>query len=133
MNSLLLTFGKVVLLLLVESLLLYFLSIDKNYKICVINTWNFMYMWPDLRKHASFTHPIFQLKWLINSLWMTDSCETFRDCRTTIPLSSLKVSNLYTIACGFYGSPNEQNRMCEQGTFSQIRSHIYCYCSYSRN
>ena len=55
---------------------------------------------------------------------MTDTFETFRDCRTTIPLSFLKVSNLYTIPCGFYGSPNEQNRMCELCTFSQIRSHI---------
>ena len=55
---------------------------------------------------------------------MTDRCETFRDCRTTIPLLSLKVSNCYTIACSFYGSPNEQNRMYELCTFSQIRSHI---------
>ena len=62
---------------------------------------------------------------------MTDRCETFRDCRTTIPLSFLKVSNRYTIACSFYGSPNEQNRMSELCTFSQIWSHIYlatCQC-----
>ena len=53
---------------------------------------------------------------------MTDRCETFRDCSTTIPLSFLKVSNLYTICCGFCGSPNEQNRMCElpySGKFSE--------------
>ena len=24
-----------------------------------------------------------------------------------------KISNLYTIPCGFYGSPNAQNWMCE--------------------
>ena len=29
-----------------------------------------------------------------------DKCQTFRDCRTTIPLSSLKVSNLYSTPCG---------------------------------
>ena len=54
-----------------------------------------------------------------------DRCETFRNCRTTIPLWLLKVSHLYTIPCSFYESPNEQNRMCELCTFSQIRSHIY--------
>ena len=53
-----------------------------------------------------------------------DRCETFTDCRTTIPLSFLKVSQLNTIRCGFYESPNEQNWMCELCTFSQIRSHI---------
>ena len=41
---------------------------------------------------------------------MTNRCETFRDYRTTIPVSSL---NLYTIPCGFYGYQNEQNRMCK--------------------
>ena len=30
-----------------------------------------------------------------------DTCKIFRDCKTTIPLSSLNVSSLYTIACGF--------------------------------
>ena len=40
---------------------------------------------------------------------MMDRCETFTDCRTTIPLSFLKVSHLNTIPCGFYESPNEQN------------------------
>ena len=59
-----------------------------------------------------------------NLFGMTDRCETFRDFRTTIPLSSLKVSNLYTIACDFYGSPNKQNQMCKLCTFSQIRSHM---------
>ena len=63
---------------------------------------------------------------------MTDRCETFRICRNTIPLSSLKVSNLYTVAFGFYGSSNEQNRMCELCTFSQIQSHIEVkFCSYN--
>ena len=55
---------------------------------------------------------------------MMDRCETFTDCRTTIPLSFLKVSHLNTIPCGFYESPNEQNQICELCTFSQIRSHI---------
>ena len=32
---------------------------------------------------------------------------------SAIPLSSLKISNLYTIPCSFYVSPNEQNWMCE--------------------
>ena len=36
---------------------------------------------------------------------MTDSCETFKGYRITTPLSSLEVSNLYTIACGFHGPP----------------------------
>ena len=44
---------------------------------------------------------------------MMDRCETFRDCSTTIPISSLKVSYLYTIPCSFYDSSNEQNWMCE--------------------
>ena len=51
---------------------------------------------------------------------MTDRSKTFRGCRTAIPfipLSSLKVSILCTILCGLYGSPNEQNQMCELGTF----------------
>ena len=30
-----------------------------------------------------------------------DTREIVRDCRTTIPLSSLNVLSLYTIACGF--------------------------------
>ena len=64
---------------------------------------------------------------------MMDRCETFRECSPTIPLSSLKVSYLYTIPCGFYDSSNEQNWMCELCTFSQIRSHIHidlyvCMC-----
>ena len=42
-----------------------------------------------------------------------------------IPLSSLKISNLYTIPCSFYVFPNEQNRMCELSIFSQIQSHIF--------
>ena len=69
---------------------------------------------------------------------MTDSSETFRDCRTTISLWSLKVSNLYTTPYGCYGSSNGQNRMCELCTFSQIRSPIFmpwillllCICMY---
>ena len=53
-----------------------------------------------------------------------DKCDTFRDCRTAISLSFLKVSHLHTILCGLYESPNEQNRMCELCTFSQIWSQI---------
>ena len=55
---------------------------------------------------------------------MMNRCETCTDCRTTIPLSFLEVSHLNTIPYSFYESPNEQNRMCELCTFSQIRSHI---------
>ena len=29
-----------------------------------------------------------------------DTCKIFSNCKTTIPLSSLNVSSLYTIACG---------------------------------
>ena len=60
-----------------------------------------------------------------NLIAMTDRCETLSNCRTTIPLSFLKVSNLHTIPCDFYESPREQNRMCKLFTFSQIQSHIY--------
>ena len=59
-----------------------------------------------------------------NLLGMLDRYETFRDCRTTIPLCFLKISILYTIHCGFYRSPNTQNQMCELCTFSQIRSNF---------
>ena len=59
-----------------------------------------------------------------------DRCATLRDCRTTISLSSLKVSYLYTIPYGNYESPNEQNGMRELCMFSQMRSHyIYIYVS----
>ena len=53
---------------------------------------------------------------------MLDRCETFRDCRTTISLSSLKISTLYTIHCGFYRCSNTQNliMMCElEGSATQ--------------
>ena len=51
-----------------------------------------------------------------------DKFQTFRNCRTTIPLSLLNVSGQYTVPYGFYESPNAQNWMCELCTFSQIRS-----------
>ena len=36
---------------------------------------------------------------------MSDTCETFRDCRSTIPLSFLKFQTCIPLAtCGFYGS-----------------------------
>ena len=54
-------------------------------------------------------------------------CETFMYCRTTIPLSFLKVSNLYILLCGFYATPNEKNRMCELCMFSHIWSYICMY------
>ena len=55
---------------------------------------------------------------------MAERCETSTDCRTIVPLSSLKVSKLYTIPCGFYESPNAQNWMCELCMFSQIQSQL---------
>ena len=69
---------------------------------------------------------------------MRNRCKTFRVCRTTIPLSFLKVSNLYATHCSFYGSSNAQNWKCELCTFSQIQSHIAILmatkfiCSYGR-
>ena len=54
----------------------------------------------------------------------TDRYETVRDARSTIALLSLKVSNLYTILCGFYGSPNEQIWISELCTFSLIQSQL---------
>ena len=56
---------------------------------------------------------------------MFNRCETFRDCRTTIPLSSLKVSTLFSIHCGLYGSANTQNRMCE---VNYVKSGHRCDC-----
>ena len=41
-----------------------------------------------------------------------DTCEIFRDCSTTIPLSSLNVSSLYTIACGFMDIQMSKNWVC---------------------
>ena len=54
-----------------------------------------------------------------------DRYQTFRNCRTTIPLLSLKISTLYIILYGYYESPNAQNRMCELCTFSQIQSQLF--------
>ena len=58
---------------------------------------------------------------------MTDRCETFRDYKNTILLLSLKISNLYSIPYGLYGSSNEKNQMCELCMFSQILSHSNTY------
>ena len=55
---------------------------------------------------------------------MTDRSDTFRDCRITIALSFLKVSNLYTIPCGFYGSPNGQIGCVKYACFPKS-GHIY--------
>ena len=60
-----------------------------------------------------------------NSVGKTDECETCRDCRTTILVLLLKVSNLYAFLCGYYGSPNVQNQMCELCTFP--KSSLICY------
>ena len=60
----------------------------------------------------------------LNLVGMRYRCETFRDCRTTIPLSSLKFPNLNSISCSFYWFPNKQNLMCELCRFLQIQSHI---------
>ena len=49
---------------------------------------------------------------------MPDRCETFRDCRIIIPLVSLKCLSVWSILCSFYGSPNEQNGMCELCTLN---------------
>ena len=54
-----------------------------------------------------------------------DRLETFRIYRATIPLSFLQILDLYTVPTRFYESLNEENRMCELCTFSQIQSHIY--------
>ena len=73
--------------------------------------------------HSSHIH-FFNFGGSYNFIGMTDEYETCRDCRTTIPVSLLKVSNLNPIPCGSNGSPNVQNWMCELCTFSQIRSHF---------
>ena len=65
-----------------------------------------------------------------NLLRMFNRCETFRDCRTIIPLSSLKISSLCIIHCGFYGSLNTQNRMCELCTFPKSGHICACACIY---
>ena len=44
-------------------------------------------------------------------MWPYSSYSCQPDGRTAIPLSFLQVSNLYTIARGFNGYPNEQIRM----------------------
>ena len=59
-----------------------------------------------------------------NDFGMMDRFEFLKDCTTSIPLLSLELSNFYTIHCGFYGSLNEQNWICELCTFSQIGPHI---------
>ena len=51
-------------------------------------------------------------------LEVKNGCETLKVCSTTIAVSSLKVSNLYIIPYGLYGSPNEQIWMCEHSRYS---------------
>ena len=55
---------------------------------------------------------------------MTDLLESYRDYKATIPLSLLQILVLYSVPYRIYESLNEENRMCELCTFSQIRSHI---------
>ena len=55
---------------------------------------------------------------------MTERRETLKKYRTTILLSSLKISSPYTIYSEFYGSPYAQNWMFELSKFSQIHSHM---------
>ena len=63
---------------------------------------------------------------------MTDRYETCRDCRSTIPLSSLKLSNLYYIPSGFMELQNEQNRRhANYMHISQSWSDSYVCNSYS--
>ena len=61
---------------------------------------------------------------LVTHKEIIDTCEIFRDCKAIIPLSSLNVSSLYTIACGFYGSPDEQDWVCELCAFFPESSRI---------
>ena len=85
-----------------------------------------LYICDQIRKNVHSSHiQFFNFGDSQNLLGMTDISETFRNCRTPIPLSALKVSNLYTIHFGFYGSPNVQHQMCELCMFSQIQSHIF--------
>ena len=53
-----------------------------------------------------------------------DTLEAFRTYRGSIPLSFLQILDLYTVPIRFYVSLNEENRMCELCTFSQIQSHM---------
>ena len=55
---------------------------------------------------------------------MSDQPEIFTVCTVTIPLLILRILDLYVVPTRFYESLNEQNRMCELCTFSQIWSHI---------
>ena len=54
----------------------------------------------------------------------SDRFVIFRSYGTTIPLLSLKISDLHTVPNKFYESLNVENRMCELCTFSQIRSQM---------
>ena len=57
-------------------------------------------------------------------IWNMDTCEIFRDCRTTISLSSLNVSSLYTIACGLWISKWAKSGVWAMRVSSRIQSHI---------
>ena len=66
---------------------------------------------------------------------MTDRYETCRDCRSAIPLSSLKILNLYTIPHGFYRSPNYACFPKSDHVFStlvsiQVLHMVLVFCSY---
>ena len=53
-----------------------------------------------------------------------DACEIFRDCRTTIPLSFLSTSSLYTISCGFMDLQINKIGCMGCARSSRIRSHV---------
>ena len=55
-------------------------------------------MWPNLQKSTVHTSNF-------STLELEKSSKIYRNCTTTIPLLSLKISSLYTTSCGFYGSP----------------------------
>ena len=63
---------------------------------------------------------------------MTDECEIYRDYKTTILVSLLKVSNLYAIPCHSYEYPIDQNWMYELCTFSQFQSNITASWSWAQ-
>ena len=60
-------------------------------------------------------------------LQTSDRLVVCRSYGTTIPLLSLKISDLHIVPNRFYESLNVENRMCELCTFSQIRSHIFVH------
>ena len=75
------------------------------------------WIWENM--HSSRIHFYFGDLWNFK----TNNSETFRNCGTTIVLSLLKVSNLYAILYGCYGSPKVKIR-CVNYTYFPKSSHI---------